>query len=182
MVALCRRRMYNNHVSPKTGSSGFLFDHNRSCLPTKVGVHPQAVSRLSVFGETWMHADLCRSLEDGMEKTKVRHDAARIRRFALRTHDGACAVCGFHAGRILRLHHITPVSKGGTNDASNLTLLCPNCHDSVHELARRARAPIDSSEWVKTRSWEMFEKYMADLEDAYGLAAGVLVDLAQKAI
>lgn len=30
------------------------------------------------------------------------------------------------------IHHILPVSKGGTNDNSNLTYLCPNCHRLAH--------------------------------------------------
>ena len=29
-------------------------------------------------------------------------------------------------------HHIISTSKGGTNDKSNITKICPNCHRSVH--------------------------------------------------
>lgn len=33
---------------------------------------------------------------------------------------------------ICDLHHIIPLSKGGTNDHLNLITLCPNCHRLVH--------------------------------------------------
>lgn len=38
-----------------------------------------------------------------------------------------CASCG-HAGNDLQIDHIEPVAKGGTNDLSNLQLLCPPCN------------------------------------------------------
>jgi len=30
------------------------------------------------------------------------------------------------------VHHIKPVSQGGTNDASNLMSLCQSCHTKIH--------------------------------------------------
>jgi hypothetical protein len=47
--------------------------------------------------------------------------------------------------RWLHLHHIKPVSKGGLNDAENLTTLCSYHHDLVHQL----NFQID---WVKSRA------------------------------
>lgn len=32
----------------------------------------------------------------------------------------------------LEIHHIIPCAQGGTNDISNLTLLCPTCHKKAH--------------------------------------------------
>lgn len=57
MIRLSRQRL----------TKRFFVVYNLSCLPTKVGVHPRASceSRFSVFGETWMHADLCRSPRRG---------------------------------------------------------------------------------------------------------------------
>jgi hypothetical protein len=47
-----------------------------------------------------------------------------------------CEACGFDYGhgRILRSHHVRPVSKDGKSDADNLVALCPNCHAVVHVL------------------------------------------------
>jgi HNH endonuclease len=36
---------------------------------------------------------------------------------------------------LVDIHHIVPVSKGGTNDPSNLTTLCSFHHDLVHQLS-----------------------------------------------
>lgn len=41
-----------------------------------------------------------------------------------------CASCG--DTRSLHLHHLVPLSKGGTNKLSNLELLCSDCHSIEH--------------------------------------------------
>lgn len=33
------------------------------------------------------------------------------------------------------LHHVVPISKGGLDDPSNIVVLCPECHDKVHDLS-----------------------------------------------
>jgi len=43
---------------------------------------------------------------------------------------GVCYICGF--GIKLHIHHKIPKSQGGTNDISNLALLCPNHHEMIH--------------------------------------------------
>jgi 5-methylcytosine-specific restriction endonuclease McrA len=45
-----------------------------------------------------------------------------------------CELCGYtRASR--DVHHITPISEGGTNDMLNLISLCPNCHRECHEMS-----------------------------------------------
>ena len=43
-----------------------------------------------------------------------------------------CFNCGWDRGTC-DIHHIVPVSKGGTDLNSNLTYICPNCHRLAHE-------------------------------------------------
>jgi 5-methylcytosine-specific restriction endonuclease McrA len=43
---------------------------------------------------------------------------------------GSCAECG--VGGTLHLHHIRPLSQGGTNRLDNLSLLCAYCHREAH--------------------------------------------------
>jgi len=43
-----------------------------------------------------------------------------------------CYVCGYDQPRIMQVHHILPVKNNGTDGFSNLAMLCPNCHVSVH--------------------------------------------------
>jgi len=47
--------------------------------------------------------------------------------------------CG-HA-RFLEIHHIEPRSRGGTNELSNLRVLCSACHRLVHERGITCRSP-----------------------------------------
>lgn len=48
-----------------------------------------------------------------------------------------CEDCGYDRySEILHVHHVIPRSKGGTNDVSNLKLLCPNCHYGNHLVGR----------------------------------------------
>ena len=49
----------------------------------------------------------------------------------------------------LELHHIQPVSRGGSNDPHNLTTLCSYHHDLIHQLS----LPIDGQvSWLRSRS------------------------------
>lgn len=45
--------------------------------------------------------------------------------------DGECCSSCRSAG-VLHLHHTQPLSKGGTNQLENLTLLCERCHSKAH--------------------------------------------------
>jgi len=42
-----------------------------------------------------------------------------------------CSRCGWREAS-LDIHHILAKSKGGSDDNSNLTALCPNCHRLTH--------------------------------------------------
>lgn len=44
----------------------------------------------------------------------------------------ACLRCGIEAGDDLEVHHILPISQGGTNDDENLATLCERCHEAAH--------------------------------------------------
>ena len=62
-----------------------------------------------------------------------------IRRRYIAAHP-LCEMCR-REGRITpaaEVHHILPVSQGGTNEASNLMALCQSCHTKIHiELGDR---------------------------------------------
>lgn len=47
---------------------------------------------------------------------------------------GKCNRCTFSFVPVLQLHHIIERSNGGTDDPSNLEILCPNCHTTHHYL------------------------------------------------
>jgi 5-methylcytosine-specific restriction protein A len=43
-----------------------------------------------------------------------------------------CEICGYNKIPVLHIHHIIEQSNGGSDLASNLIILCPNCHGEVH--------------------------------------------------
>ena len=44
-----------------------------------------------------------------------------------------CRDCGKHSARF-EVHHIIPVSRGGTGEPANLLTLCAPCHISRHRV------------------------------------------------
>lgn len=44
-----------------------------------------------------------------------------------------CEMCGELNTELLVVDHIVPISKGGTNDRSNLQILCGLCNDQKGE-------------------------------------------------
>lgn len=49
-----------------------------------------------------------------------------------RSKNTACSMCGWNETS-LDIHHIKPKAKGGSDDHSNLIIVCPNCHRKAHE-------------------------------------------------
>ncbi len=45
---------------------------------------------------------------------------------------GVCERCSMNNYAILQVHHKHERHKGGTDDMTNLELLCPNCHTTHH--------------------------------------------------
>lgn len=43
-----------------------------------------------------------------------------------------CELCAYNIAEILNVHHIIERCNGGTNEKSNLIVICPNCHAEIH--------------------------------------------------
>lgn len=84
-----------------------------------------------------------------MKRNTPRHrertrNAQRLKRAAAADGRAACEVCGWEppaalgrtAWGLLHLHHVVPVAAGGSDEADNLTLLCPNHHAIAHRITR----------------------------------------------
>lgn len=64
----------------------------------------------------------------------------------------SCFKCGWNEASC-DVHHIVPRSKGGTNDHTNLTILCPNCHRVAHE---KNQADFKNFEEVVGDKWKEY--------------------------
>lgn len=76
--------------------------------------------------------------------SRNRHE--RLKRQVLRRDGGVCSHCGWHPDlpleplNMLTLDHIVPLSSGGTNDPTNLRILCMMCNtiaNRVHQSPRK---------------------------------------------
>jgi len=54
----------------------------------------------------------------------------KIRDFILIASKHQCSICQVNT---IEVHHIKPVSEGGTNDLENLMVVCPNHHTEYHQ-------------------------------------------------
>lgn len=63
------------------------------------------------------------------------------RKIVIERDKGLCVRCRFHGNHV---HHILPRSLGGSNDLSNLVLLCMECHEWVHAG--------NTSVWLQSKS------------------------------
>ena len=64
------------------------------------------------------------------------------RRDVYRRDNYTCQNCGAKGGSRgeaeLHAHHVVPKRKGGSNDISNLTTVCVDCHKAIHEKNKKA--------------------------------------------
>lgn len=51
-----------------------------------------------------------------------------------------CEECGYDRfPEAIHVHHVIPRAEGGSDQLSNLKLLCPNCHEETHIKLRRLK-------------------------------------------
>jgi 5-methylcytosine-specific restriction endonuclease McrA len=60
-------------------------------------------------------------------------DWEELRRTVVDRHLNRCVNCRRVTGE-LQVHHIVPVSQGGSHQTSNLVPLCPQCHKAAHRM------------------------------------------------
>lgn len=93
-----------------------------------------------------------------------------IRRRTLRRDGGRCQECGA-SRRPLHVHHIVSLSRGGSDDPSNLVTLCEDCHSQYHSHMGGGRR----SRWVPSTRPTFYPQLgvtsaqLRDYEDAHGL-------------
>lgn len=75
----------------------------------------------------------------------------------------SCALCSFDFWPVLHSHHILPRSAGGSDDKSNLVILCPTCHALVHHFISHHESYGSENEgnhsimWSKQTAWQLYE-------------------------
>lgn len=70
-------------------------------------------------------------------KTNGQYSLKHFRTNFIHQRGNKCNRCSFAIPDILQIHHIIEKSNGGTDEESNLEVLCPNCHALHHYLKRK---------------------------------------------
>lgn len=75
---------------------------------------------------------------ENVHKHAVRRGQAKAKRTILSKTGGVCEACHTKMPEVemLHIHHVMPVSRGGTNAMSNVVVVCPNCHALAHWMDR----------------------------------------------
>lgn len=71
-----------------------------------------------------------------------------------------CTCCGFYIKDVVwDIHHIVPKKLGGTDDMTNLTYICPNCHRIAHtdiNLLQNELISLDKYLKENNIDWEQY--------------------------
>lgn len=136
-------------------------------------VPEEAVEALMSAGDEEAVARLLREEPSGLAaERRVYLARAAVRRdrelvLTLRDlYDGACQICGWTPRRsygrdLCEAHHVRWLSRGGTDDLSNLALLCPNHHRAVHRCD--AQFDFGTAAFVFPTGLEEFRMSLHDL-------------------
>jgi len=73
-----------------------------------------------------------------------------------------CGRCGHSRGTLFRVEHIVPRMKGGTDDLSNLRLICAECHVE-RPRTKMLNLRVDWGDWDRMR--KLSERYSVSVSD-----------------
>ena len=74
-------------------------------------------------------------------------------------------------------HHIVPKSRGGSDDPSNLILLCLDCHSKAHDVSfKGGRGLIKEAVERTKKDWTTAAEWWAENEDTIVLFFDFLLD------
>lgn len=71
-------------------------------------------------------------LYTGENRSNLAHLGKALKKNLARRRGGICEKCHERNYAILQVHHKIERANGGTDEVSNLELLCPNCHMAHH--------------------------------------------------
>ncbi len=107
-----------------------------------------------------------------------------VRRKVIHLAGNRCSFCPEDDVSILQPHHITAVSKGGSNDLENLIAVCPTCHEKIHRgtvstaetFAKKALQPVAPTRRKKTHGAAPVVEIQGDLHQST-VAVGTTVNI-----
>jgi hypothetical protein len=149
--AICR-----GAIAPGTGAEGpahqIAYQQCQDCRRAtqngagrEVDVEPEVLERAAC------DARIIGSLEAPAPERATTTVTPRLREQVFARDHHRCTVPGCRSARNLEIHHIIEQFRGGTNEISNVTLLCTGHHTAIHAglLTMRGEAPYEIEfRWV----------------------------------
>ena len=132
----CGKQIYRR---PKQIKNGLVF-----CSTSCTGKYTRKNEKFcpicgkEIFGKSKTCSRICSNKNrygikyDGTNKYNNATKSRVLKEQLSKIRGGICQKCSNNNYNILQVHHIIERSKGGTNDESNLLILCPNCHMTEH--------------------------------------------------
>jgi 5-methylcytosine-specific restriction endonuclease McrA len=112
-----------------TCARGFSTKAKRKEINAKVSEKLRLDPKIVSERNTAKHAAYLREIEVTSILDMSRRTTAKI----LRRMELSCFTCGwYHKNVVGDIHHIIPRKDGGSDENSNLTYICPNCHRLAH--------------------------------------------------
>lgn len=92
----------------------------------------------------------------------------RATREAVKIRDqNKCMNCGIEGNSTkMDVHHIVPRNQGGSNQMSNLILLCRKCHDAAHGECMAPTVDFETSGEMENDEFEQFRKLFQNFQPA----------------
>lgn len=112
-----------------------IFSNKNRSLNTLICIHCSS-SFTSVSKITKFCSDICcikhrKNIANSEQIVRKSTLIARVNK-SLKSGTSKCFICDWDK-TVCDIHHIIPKSKGGSDDFSNITVLCPNCHRLAHK-------------------------------------------------
>jgi hypothetical protein len=83
----------------------------------------------------------------------------------LRREAGECRNCGRPRDQVmLEVHHVVPVSRGGSHSEENLCVLCRDCHEAAHENEMAPVVEFFTGWKIPDQDFEVFRSYLRSTE------------------
>ena len=147
-----RRKKVTKHVLKRQQQQAWLWaleGMGTETITTRLGVSKSTVHRwLRSIKRDFMQRladqglDLTAEVAEVLFSTHRRTIPTVIRAAVMQWSGGRCLVCGTTEN--VQIDHIIPVSKGGSNDITNLTVLC-----GTHNIRKGAALPTE----LRDRGW-----------------------------
>ena len=137
----CNKEIYRR---PSQLEKGDVYCSTKCANVRNKKAHPCPVCKVEVYGRR--NALTCSRTCSNIYRTGTKYKVGRprdnaaslrvIRNEIIEERGGKCNRCSYAVVEILHLHHIIERSNGGTDDPSNLEVLCPNCHTLHHYVKK----------------------------------------------